>query len=55
MPAGDGGAAGWYGRRSENLQGRKPRDGIGGGRGVRYGDLSAAADDCDGGGDEPAY
>ncbi len=32
---------------SENLQGRKPREGIRGWRGVGYGDLSAADEVCD--------
>ena len=54
MPADDSGAAHSGGRRSENLQGRKPRDGIRRWRGVGYGDLIAAADDCDLGRDEPA-
>lgn len=38
----------------ENLQGRKPREAMRGRGSFRYGDLIAAADDGDGGGDEPA-
>ena len=54
MPAGASGATDTFGRRSENLQGRKPREAMRGRGSFRYGDLIAAADDGDGGGDEPA-
>ena len=42
------------GPASENLQGRKPREGDAGGAARRYGDLSAADDVCEWRRDGPA-